>query len=111
MRHAYVKIAALIMVAGLLAGCASGRAFSRGNEAARAGDWEAAVERYRQALQNDPQNPMYRIALERAMISASQVHLDAARIAEARGNLDEALREYRRGRQFCPPHRRRRAQG
>src|SRR5262245_40266291 len=105
MRHAYVRIAAVIVVASLLAGCAAGRAFSSGNEAARAADWEAAVDRYRQALQKDPQNPMYRIALERAMISASQVHLDAARIAEARGNLDEALREYRRASEFDPPNR------
>ena len=105
MRHAYARIAALIVIASLAAGCAAGRAFSRGDDAARAGDWETAVDHYRRAVQADPQNAEYRIALERAMISASIVHLDAARVAEARGNLDDALREYRRASEFDPPNR------
>ena len=105
MRHAYVRIAALIVIAILAAGCAAGRAFGRGDDAARAGDWETAVDHYRRAVQADPTNAEYRIALERAMISASQVHLDAARVAEARGNLEDALREYRRASEFDPPNR------
>ena len=55
--------------------------------------------------QADPNNAEYRIAYERAMISASQVHLDAARVAEARGQLEDALREYRRASEFDPPNR------
>jgi type II secretory pathway component GspD/PulD (secretin) len=105
MRHAYVRIAALIVIAILAAGCAAGRAFGRGDDAARAGDWETAVDHYRRAVQADPTNAEYRIALERAMISASQIHLDAARVAEARGNLEDALREYRRASEFDPPNR------
>ncbi len=105
MRHAYVRIAVLIVIASLVAGCAAGRAFGRGDDAARAGDWETAVDHYRRAVQADPQNAEYRIALERAMISASQVHLDAARVAEARGNMEDALREYRRASEFDPPNR------
>jgi type II secretory pathway component GspD/PulD (secretin) len=100
-----VRIAALIVVASLAAGCAAGRAFGRGDNAARAGDWETAVDHYRRAVQADPNNAEYRIALERAMISASQLHLDAARIAEARGQLEDALREYRRASEFDPPNR------
>jgi type II secretory pathway component GspD/PulD (secretin) len=105
MRHAYVRIAALIIIASLAAGCAAGRAFGRGDSAARAGDWETAVDHYRRAVQADPNNAEYRIALERAMISASQLHLDAARVAEARGQLEDALREYRRASEFDPPNR------
>ena len=105
MRHAYARIAVLIVIASLVAGCAAGRAFGRGDDAARAGDWETAVDHYRRAVQADPQNAEYRIALERAMISASQVHLDAARVAEARGNMEDALREYRRASEFDPPNR------
>ncbi|HLG59428.1 MAG TPA: hypothetical protein VI485_29080 [Vicinamibacterales bacterium] len=105
MRHAYLRIAALVIVAGLVAGCAAGRASGRGDESARAGDWDSAVEHYRRAVQQEPNNAAFRIALERAMISASQVHLDAARVAEARGQLDEALREYRRATEFDPPNR------
>jgi tetratricopeptide (TPR) repeat protein len=105
MRHAYVRIATLIVIASLSAACAAGRAFSRGDDAARAGDWETAVDHYRRAVDKDPNNAEYRIAYERAMISASQVHLDAARIAEARGQLEDALREYRRASEFDPPNR------
>jgi type II secretory pathway component GspD/PulD (secretin) len=105
MRHAYVRIAALIVLVGFAAGCAAGRAFGRAEDAARAGDWETAVDHYRRAVQSDPSNAEYRIALERAMISASQLHLDAARVAEARGNLEDALREYRRASEFDPPNR------
>jgi general secretion pathway protein D len=105
MRHAYARFATLIVIASLAAGCAAGRAFGRGDDAARAGDWETAVDHYRRAVQADPQNAEYRIALERAMISASIVHLDAARVAEARGNLEDALREYRRASEFDPPNR------
>jgi len=105
MRHAYVRIATLIVIASLSAACAAGRAFGRGDDAARAGDWETAVDHYRRAVDKDPNNAEYRIAYERAMISASQVHLDAARIAEARGQLEDALREYRRASEFDPPNR------
>jgi general secretion pathway protein D len=105
MRHAYATIAALCIATSLLAGCAAGRAFGRGEDAARAGNWDTAVDHYRQAVQRDPNNPQYRIAYERAMISASQEHLDQARIAEARGQLEDALREYRRASEFDPPNR------
>jgi general secretion pathway protein D len=52
-----------------------------------------------------PEEADYVIALERAMISASQRHLDQARIFEVRGQLDEALREYRRASEYDPPNR------
>ena len=105
MRHSHATIAAILVMALLATGCAAGRAFGRGDSAARAGDWDAAVEQYRRAVQADPMNVEYKIALERAMISAAAVHIDAARVAEARGQLDEALREYRRASEFDPPNR------
>jgi general secretion pathway protein D len=105
MRHAYLRIAALVVIASLAAGCAAGRAFGRGEDAARAGDWETAVDHYRRAVDKDPNNAEYRIAYERAMISASQIHLDAARVAEARNQLEDALREYRRASELDPPNR------
>ena len=89
----------------LLAGCATGGAFGRGESAARVGDWDAAVTFYRQAVQDHPDRTEYRIALERAMLNASRVHLDAARVLEARGDLEAALREYRRASEFDPPNR------
>jgi general secretion pathway protein D len=89
----------------LAGGCAASRAFGRGDTAARLGDWDAAVEHYRKAVQEDPENAEFQIALQRAMISASGLHIDAARLAEARGQLDEALREFRRASDYDPPNR------
>ena len=71
MRHSHVIIATLLVISSTLAaGCAAGRAFGRGESAAQDGNWDNAVEHYRTAVQKDPNNPEYRIAYERAMISA-----------------------------------------
>ena len=96
---------AVVLLAVLTAGCGASRSFNQGESAARAGDWDTAVEHYRRAVQASPDRPDYVIALERASIAASQRHLDQARIFEARGQLDEALREYRRASEFDPPNR------
>ncbi|HVZ20347.1 MAG TPA: secretin N-terminal domain-containing protein, partial [Vicinamibacterales bacterium] len=108
MRHSLGRLsnlAAIVALAAVLGGCASGRAFRRGDNAARAGDWDAAVEQYRQAVQEQPENTEYKITLERAMLNASVAHLDQARIFEAKGQLEDALREYRRASDLDPPNR------
>jgi type II secretory pathway component GspD/PulD (secretin) len=99
------RLVAVLALVSLAAGCAAGRAFGRGDDAAQAGNWDLAVENYRKAVQADPSSAQYKIALERAMVSASLVHLDEARLQEARGQLDQALREYRRASEFDPPNR------
>ena len=91
-RHT-LNVMTVVALAVCLAGCAASMAFRRGVEAARRGDWDAAVVHYREALQADPDKPEYKIALERAMVAASHEHLQAARAAEARGELDAAVRE------------------
>lgn len=99
--------ALLLLIALALAatGCGAARSYGRAENAARAGDWDAAVEYYRRAVQQAPERTDYKIALERAMINASHQHLNQAQLAEARGELDEALREYRRASDFDPPNR------
>ncbi|HEY6508693.1 MAG TPA: tetratricopeptide repeat protein, partial [Vicinamibacterales bacterium] len=97
-------LAMVLVAVALAAGCV-GTTFGRGETAARNGDWDSAVEYFRQAVQEDPDRAEFKIALERAMLSASQTHLDQARLAEARGNLEDALREYRRASEFDPPNR------
>jgi general secretion pathway protein D len=99
------RLLGLVLAAALAAGCGASRSYGRGNGAARAGDWDVAVEHYRHAVQQHPDRTDYKIALERAMINASHLHLDQARVLEARGQLDEALREYRRAAEFDPPNR------
>jgi general secretion pathway protein D len=89
----------------LLSGCAAGRAFRKGEDRSRLGDWDTAVAYYRQAVQADPNKPEYRIALERAMLNASHLHYDSARQLEAKDQLDAALLEYRQTTQFDPANR------
>ena len=100
-----VRLLVILAVTLGLAACASSRAFGRGDDAARAGDWDAAVEHYRQAVQDRPDRVDYQIALERAMINASIRHLDQARLLEARGQIEDALREYRRASEYDPTNR------
>ena len=79
--NSFVKaVTILVLFAVLAAGCATGRAFARGEAAGKAGDWEAAVGFYRQALENDPDRPDYKIALERAMVATAS-HVRRARPA------------------------------
>jgi type II secretory pathway component HofQ len=95
-RAPLLKLSVVVMVAVVLAGCAASRAFTRGERAARQGDWDTAVEYYRQAVQDDPDRAEYKIAYERATFAAAAAHADRARKAEEEGRLEEALREYRR---------------
>jgi general secretion pathway protein D len=86
----------VLVLAIAVSSCAAGRAFRRGQDAARAGDWDGAVQYFRQAVQENPDKPEYKIALERAMQSASQEHLSRAKQLEENDQLDAALIEYRR---------------
>ena len=92
---------ALLSIA-LTMGCASGRAFQQGNQAALRGDWDLAVTFYRNATRNQPDRPDFRMALQRAQLSASQLHFDRARDLEAKDQLDFALLEYRRVLEYHP---------
>jgi len=96
----------LVALAALVAaGCATGRAFARGQSAGQAGDWESAVGFYRQALQDDPDRPDYKIALERAMVAAAAMFTERGRQLEEAGQPDEALRAYRKAQEFEPSNR------
>jgi len=107
--HRYPRVflcfVSLVTVGALVTGCAAGRANGRGESAARGGNWDLAVEHFRRAVQEDPGHVAYQIALERAMINASVQHLDQARLLEAREQLEDALREYRRASEFDPSNR------
>src|SRR5438874_1400716 len=99
------RVCALLIALALFTGCAAGRAFSRGEGRARAGDWDAAVIYYQQAVERNAGNPDYRIALERAQLNASRAHFDAARQLELKDQLDAALIEYKRVNDYDPSNR------
>lgn len=98
-------IVVIVLAAVTAAGCASGRAFARGEAAGRAGDWESAVGFYRQALDDDPDRPDYKIALERAMLAAAAMYVERGRQFEEANQLEEALRAYRKAQEFEPSNR------
>ncbi len=90
----------ILIVAITAAGCAAGRAFRQGEEAARLGDWDTAVLHYRKAVQEAPDRPDYKIQLERAMQNAALDHLARAYDLEGKGQLDPALKEYRKALEY-----------
>ena len=105
MRRLAGGVGVVALAALVAAGCATGRAFARGETAQQAGDWESAVGFFRQALDDDPDRPDYKIALERAMIAAAAMYTDRGRQLEAAGQPDEALRAYRKAQEFEPSNR------
>jgi general secretion pathway protein D len=87
--------AGVALVAALAAGCATGRAYVNGQNAAKAGDWDAAVAYYREAYNRDRSRVDIRLALERATRIASQNHVARARQLEEQDQLPGAAAEYR----------------
>lgn len=98
-------LAVALAAALLVSGCAAGRAFRQGDVAMRAGDADQAVAHYRVAVQAAPDNPSYKIALERAMLAASRSHIDRAKEFEANDQLDAARSEYRLASEYDPANR------
>ena len=98
----YLKVAALAVAAAVVAGCATGAAFRQGEQAAHGEDWDSAVEYYRKAVQDDPRNAEYRVALHRAMLNAAREHYARAQALEETGALADAVREYRRAGELDP---------
>jgi general secretion pathway protein D len=88
-----------------VSGCAAGRAFRKGRDAARAGDWDTAVRYHTEALQEDPDNAEYKIELERATQNAARDHIIRARDLEQKDQLDSALIEYRKATELDPANR------
>jgi general secretion pathway protein D len=77
-----------------LAGCATSGGLRAGEQAESAQDYDRAVAEYTRALQDRPDDPRVRLALERARLRASQDHFASARRLEAISRLDQALVEY-----------------
>ena len=75
------RLIPIVLIAAVTAGCAAS-AYKKGYKASENGNWDLAVDEYREAVQEHPNRPEFKIALERAMLTASQLHVDKARIAD-----------------------------
>ena len=96
------RAAVLLIVAALATSCATSGAARRAKDFAEAGDWDSAVAYYTRAVQEDPDRPEYKIALERAMLAASNAHMDKGKAFEANGELENAALEYKKALEFAP---------
>ena len=106
MRIALARLVPVALLAAVLTGCATGSsAYKKGYTAAKVHDWDTAVAHFRTAVQDDPDKPEYRIALERAMMEAALLHASAGKDFEAQGQLDAALREFHRASEYDPSNR------
>jgi len=96
--------AGILLGLSLLAGAAALDAKTRkgekllrqGKAAEVRGDWDAALELYEQAVDQDPQDTGYLIAMRRARFEAGQRHVDQGKKLRVEGKLQEALQEFQR---------------
>jgi len=96
----------MLLALGLTAGgCAAAQAFRQGESQMRAGNLDEAVAAYRRAVQAAPDNANYKIAMSRAMITASRAHLEKARDFESKDQLEAALGEYKLASEYDPSNR------
>lgn len=87
-----LKLLALLMLL-LATGCAGSRAFHDGRDEENLGHWDLAVLKYTRALQLDPTNAGYKIALGKARIKASQFHFEKGKVYRAAGRPELAVVE------------------
>ncbi len=90
----------------ILAGCSTfNQNYRLGTQAATNKDWDKAIMYYEKAIQEDPDNSAYRLALTRAKILASYFHVFTARKLAAEGKKEEALVEYEKALAYDPTNR------
>jgi hypothetical protein len=68
------QLAAALLIALPLFSCVSYKAYELGQNAEVTKDWDTAATQYEKALQVDPGNMKYTIALKRAKLEASREH-------------------------------------
>ncbi|MFO7691635.1 MAG: hypothetical protein R6V57_00995 [Vicinamibacterales bacterium] len=98
----WCMLAAGAAVAALSACATTGSMREAGRQAERLEDWDRAVVEYTAAAKANPQDQETRLALERAKLRATQVHVSNGRRHASVGKLDEALVEYQIASQLSP---------
>ena len=88
-----------------LASCAARKAHRRGNAAAKQENWDAAVVHYTRAAREDPDNIEYRMALQRALVSAAAAHIKEGRKHIAAEELEAAVGELALALELDPSNR------
>ena len=102
MARANNRIAAVVALAALLAGCAASGAMRAGRQAERVEDHDRAVVEYTRALRDRPDDRDARLALDRAKLRASLEHFGRGRRLTNAGRLEEALVELQMASELNP---------
>jgi general secretion pathway protein D len=95
MNRKHIAVAVLLSLP-LITTCASYNSYEKAKSSERTKDWDQAVLNYQRALDVDPENMRYKVALQRARLEASRVHFERAKslrvAAQTAGNPSDALR-------------------
>ncbi len=103
------RAAALPLMLLALSGCAGRAAYLEGNSLVEKDEVEAGLIKYREAVDAQPENPVFRAAYLRARDRAATRLLDQADRALAAGRPAPALQDYQRVLGFDPANERARA--
>jgi len=88
---------ALLVCPNLQAGTRKGDRFvEEGRKAEALKKWDEALELFEKALQQDPMDASYQMAVHRVRFQAGQLHVDRGQKLRKEGNLEQALEEFRR---------------
>src|SRR4051812_31956586 len=101
-RMKFVKVLGVLGALLLGTACASSQAYRDAVEEESRSHWDMAVVKYGQALEGDPKNSQYRIALENAKRRASQVHFERGKIYRNSGQPELAVVELEQTRALDP---------
>jgi general secretion pathway protein D len=96
------RLAALLALTLVAAGCAASSAMHRGQEAENRQEYDFAVVEYAKVLHMKPDDTDARLALDRAKLRASQDHFNRGRRLAATGKLDQALVEFEAAAELNP---------
>src|SRR5687767_4275714 len=102
MANAINRLLAPVVLAGLLAGCATATAMRNGREAEQLQDYDRAIVEYTKVLRSQPDNREARQLLDRARVRAALDHFSRGRRFETGGRLDEALVEFQLASELNP---------
>lgn len=101
-RNALRILWVVVVASVLLPGCSARWAYRQGQNEAKKGNWDNAVARLTKALNEDPDNISYKIALQNARVQASLFHQDEAKKALAAEDLAKAKDELDIASKFDP---------
>ena len=93
MANAINRLLTLVVLAGLIAGCATATAMRNGQQAEQLQDYDRAIVEYTKVVRSQPDNREARQLLDRARVRAALEHHSRGRRLEGGGRLDEALVE------------------